>query len=71
MKGEKSKKRTLVINGQNFYLVVGKTFVTTTIPHENREDQRPLRQTVDSLCEAISDLMVILNPPEEESAPGS
>ena len=55
--GEKCKRKRIEIDGENFYLVVGKDFITATIPHENRPERLDLRNTVDTLCDGVSKLM--------------
>ena len=57
MEEERCKRKVLVINGENFYLVVGKTFVDATIAHENRLENLELRMIVETLCQAATELM--------------
>jgi len=58
--GETCKKGTVVIEGENFYLTVGKRKVQATVPRENSEDNRKLRVTVDALCSKTSELLELL-----------
>lgn len=51
------KRRRVEIGGQNFYLMVGKTFVDVTVPHENRPESLPLREIVETLCREITNIM--------------
>ena len=55
--GEKCKRKRVEIGGENFYLVVGETFIEATVPAENRPDQKELREIVDTLCIEASKLM--------------
>lgn len=50
-------RRRVEIAGENFYVIVGHDFVQATIPHENRPDNLQLREVVEVLCGAISDIM--------------
>lgn len=54
---DKCKRRRIVINDENFYLVVGKDFVHVTIPRENDPNFRGTRLIAETLCEEISKLM--------------
>jgi len=51
---EDAIRKCIKIDNENFYITVGKKFVTITIPHENRKEHEKLRQTVDSICDAIT-----------------
>ena len=53
------KRKRIEINKQNFYLIVTGDSVTCTVPHENRPEQKELRNIVDTLCAEISELMVL------------
>jgi len=57
MNGESCVRRRVEINGENYYLTVGRTFVTATVPHENRPDRENERLVVETLCAAISEVM--------------
>ncbi len=57
MTEEPCKRKRITINNENFYLVVGKTFVDCTVPHENRPENLELRNVVDTLCGEISKMM--------------
>ena len=54
MKGAPCKRIKTVIDGENFYLIVGSNFVHATTPYENRPENHKLRVIVDSLCTEIS-----------------
>jgi len=45
------------IDGQNYYLVVGDSFVDLTMPHQNRPENVKQRMTLDKLCVEISQMM--------------
>ena len=64
-KGEPCKRRRVENGGQNFYLVVGNTFIDATIPHENRPENIELRRIIDTLC---LDVSALLAEPEEKTA---
>lgn len=54
-----------VIDNENFYVTIGKTFVSATIPTENTEDRRTLRLIVDTLCDCISTGLAYLSDQKE------
>ena len=54
---ERCQRHKIQINGENFYLVIGKTFVCCTVPDENKAKTLLLRKIVDELCENISGIM--------------
>jgi len=54
MKGSPCKRIKTVIEGENFYLIVGQDYVHATTPYENRPENHKLRVLVDTLCLAIS-----------------
>ena len=57
IEAEQCRRRRVEIGGHNFYLIVGKTFIDATIPHENRPENMELRQIIDTLCLEVSALM--------------
>lgn len=54
MKGTPCKRIKAVIDGENFYLIVGENFAHATTPYENRPENHKLRVTVDTICTIIS-----------------
>ena len=54
MSGEDAVRRKVVINGENFYLVIGKNFAHATTPYENRPENEKVRRIVDTICEEIT-----------------
>jgi len=54
MDGEHCVRSRVVIDGENFYLVVGKNFVDATVPRENSNDRAKLRKIVKVLCDEIT-----------------
>lgn len=47
-------RHKVVIDGENFYLVVGENFCHATTPYENRPENEKTRRVVDTLCEEIT-----------------
>lgn len=43
-----------VIEGENYYMMVGENSLTITCPYENRDDRKEERQTLDKLAETIT-----------------
>jgi|WetSurMetagenome_2_1015567.scaffolds.fasta_scaffold432201_3 hypothetical protein len=54
---ENCTRKRITINGENYYLVVGRNFVMATIPAENRPDRLNERQIVETLCSEITEIM--------------
>ena len=54
MSGEDAVRRKVVIDGENFYLVIGKNFAHGTTPYENRPENEKVRRIVDTICEEIT-----------------
>lgn len=54
---DKCTKRTVVINNENYYLVVGDKFVQVTVPRENDPVMSETRQIAETLCDEITDVM--------------
>ena len=48
------KRIKTVIDGENFYFVIGENFVHATTPYENRPENHKLRVIVDTICLEIS-----------------
>ena len=61
MNGETCLKKRIVIKEDNYYLTVGKTFASLTIPHENRPDNLEKRLLFDLILGEVSNLMVELS----------
>lgn len=47
------KRKKVVVDDENWYLTIGKKFLTVTVPHENRPDRREKRLVLDVLCEHV------------------
>jgi len=60
-----SLRRKIEIEGENFYVIIGKSFVDATVPRENSEDNRKLRTIVDKLCDCITEGLTYLSDKEE------
>jgi len=52
--GEDAVRRKIVIDGENYYLTIGKDFAHATTPYENRPENAKLREIVDKICEEIT-----------------
>ena len=50
-------RKRAIINGENYYLVVGDDFVEATVPRENDPAMSEARVIVESLCSAITRVM--------------
>ena len=50
-------RKRVVIDGENFYLVVGKTFVDVTVAHENRPENLKKRLMLQTLCDEITTVL--------------
>jgi hypothetical protein len=55
MKGDPCKRVKTVIDGENFYLLIGMNFVDCTVPFENRPENVKLRTIVDTICRTITE----------------
>ena len=56
-----SKRRRVEIFGENYYLTVGKTFVSPTVPRENDPVMSREREVVETICQHITELLEELN----------
>jgi len=54
---EKCTRQLVKIDGENYYIVVGDTFVFPTIPRENDPAMSKTRQIVETICGAITAVM--------------
>jgi hypothetical protein len=52
--GEHCVRSRVVIDGENFYVTVGRNFVDATVPRENSNDRAKLRRIVKTLCDEIT-----------------
>ncbi len=43
-----------VIDGENFYFIIGKKFVSATVPDENKRETQKLRQIVNKICKELT-----------------
>lgn len=48
------KRVKTVIDGENYYMMVGENSLTITCPHENRPDRKTERAVLDSLAETVT-----------------
>jgi len=56
-KPDPCQRRRVLIEGEHFYIVVGKNFVTATVPDENKYSSKKLRTVVTTLCKEITAAM--------------
>ena len=61
-------KRTVIINGENYYLVVGDKFVQVTVPRENDPARSETRQIAETLCDEITSVMELRAEVTEQPA---
>lgn len=54
MKGDDAVRKKVIIDGENYYLTIGKNFAHGTTPYENRPENEKIRRIVDMVCEAIT-----------------
>jgi hypothetical protein len=54
---EECVRKCVEINGENYYILVGKTFVSATVPFENRPERMEERRIVESICDAVTSVM--------------
>lgn len=54
MKGEKCVRRKLEIDGENYYLVIGKGFLHITCPRENDSSMSKERTALERLCQEVN-----------------
>ena len=47
-------RRKVEINGENFYLIIGKEFLQCTVPRENAPGQSKVRNIIERICEEVS-----------------
>ena len=59
-------RKMIEIDGENFYIMIGKNFVDTTVPFENRPDRMKLRQMLDSICDCITEGLQEVNVQSQE-----
>jgi len=50
-------RRLVTIHGENYYLLIGDSFVSVTVPRENSPEQVRERTVADTLCRKITALM--------------
>ena len=57
MSGEKCTRKRLEILGNNYYVVVGKTFAQVTVPFENDPKRKNERIVAEGICDGISEIL--------------
>ena len=50
-------RKRVVISGENYYLVVGRSFVDVTVAHENRPENLEKRLMLQTLCDEITSVL--------------
>jgi hypothetical protein len=56
-----SLRRRVEIFRENYYLTVGKTFVSPTVPRENDPTMTREREIIETICQHITELLEELN----------
>jgi hypothetical protein len=54
---ENCTRQVITIDGENYYLVVGETFVTTVCPRENSPAMTKTRAILNDICGAVTAIM--------------
>lgn len=49
-------RRRIVIDGENYYLLIGKDFLDVTVARENSPDQSKVRNIVKQICDAVTEV---------------
>lgn len=57
-------RRRVTIFGENYYLTVGKTFVSPTVPRENDPMMTREREIIETICYHITEILEELNDVE-------
>jgi len=50
-------KKRVQIDNENFYVTVGKTFATCTVPRENDPMMTQTRRIAETICDTITELL--------------
>jgi len=58
-------RKAVKIFDENYYLTIGRVFVTATVPRENDPAMSKEREVVETLCQVISDVLEIIHKKEE------
>ena len=51
---DRCQRRRVVIEGENFYEIVGDNFIFITVPYENRPERLKLRLEIEARCRAAT-----------------
>lgn len=54
---EDCTKKTVIIEGENYYLLVGDDFAMVTVPRENDPMMSTTRMIAETICSEITELM--------------
>jgi hypothetical protein len=54
---ESCTRQVITIGGENYYIVVGSTFVMAVCPRENSPAMTQTRAIVNDICGAVTDIM--------------
>lgn len=57
LEGESATRQMVQIDGENYYIVVGESFVMATVPRENTPAMSKTREIVETICGAITAVM--------------
>lgn len=60
-------RQAVIIDGERYYLVVGDSFVSCTVPRENNPVMSRPRKIVETICEAITRVMEKRRTREDEN----
>jgi len=54
---QKCIRHMTTIEGENYYILLGDSFVSVTVPRENSPEQKRERNVADTLCRKITAMM--------------
>jgi hypothetical protein len=58
---ERCVRKRVELFGENYYITVGKVFVSPTVPYENSPQMSREREIIETICEVVSETLVELN----------
>lgn len=56
MKGEPCIRKKRLIDGENYYIVIGETFLDVTVPRENKPEQSKVRNALEEICATVNEV---------------
>jgi|JFJP01.1.fsa_nt_gi hypothetical protein len=54
---EDCKRHKIIIGKERGYLTVGSTFVSVTLPDENKQEVQKAREAADVICNKLTEIM--------------